>query len=240
MPDQPAGRRGIIAGGVVALVLVAFGVFVLPFAFTTPPPIITRFVATRVFSPGSTDGRAEARVAIRLSQPSNVLITIKDPSGTVVRTLADGTLIRAKTFSVPWDGANDAGERLPDGTYTLDLDANAGQKKFRKSRKIVVDTTAPAAPTLTVATTRAACTATVTGPDEATRAQVVAVGTGVRSDWRDLAARASFTWTWAREGADGAAVRGATVIAATVRDIAGNQATARRACPAAARAAVTP
>ena len=90
MPD--GGRRGLVAGGIIALVLVAFGVFVLPFAFTTPPPIITRFVATRAFSPGNDQGRAVATVAIRLSEPSNVAITVKDPeTGEVVARLADGT-----------------------------------------------------------------------------------------------------------------------------------------------------
>lgn len=240
MPGQPAGRRGLIAGGVVALVLVAFGVFVLPFAFTTPPPIITRFVATRVFSPGSVDGRAEARVAIRLSQPTNVLITIKDPSGAVVKTLADDALISTKTFSVPWDGTNDAGAKLPDGAYTLDLDAHAGQKKFSKSRKIVIDTTAPDAPGLTVSGTRAACMATVTGPAEATRLQVTAVGTGAHSDWRDLPAKGTFTWTWNRDRADGTPAAGATAIEATVRDIAGNSARTRRPCPAPATPRATP
>jgi hypothetical protein len=240
MQEQGAGRRGWIAGGVIALVIVAFGVFVLPFAFTTPPPIITRFVATRVFSPGSVDGRAEARVAIRLSQPSNVIITIKDPSGTVVKTLADDVLISTKTFSVPWDGTNDAGARLPDGAYTLDLDAHAGQKKFSKSRKIVIDTTAPDAPGLTVAATRTTCMSTVTGPGEATRLQVTAVGTGAASDPRDLPAKGTFTWTWNRDRANGVPALGPTIIAATVSDVAGNRATTRRICIAAGKARVTP
>jgi len=240
MPEQGAGRRGWIAGGVIALVVVAFGVFVLPFAFTTPPPIITRFVATKVFSPGSAAGRAEARVAIRLSQPSNVLITVKNSSGTVVKTLADNGLISTKTFSVPWDGVDEAGVRVPDGTYTLDLDAHAGQKKFSKSRKIVVDSTAPAAPGLTVAALRSVCMSTVTGPGEATRLQVTAVGTGVASDWRDLPAKGTFTWTWNRQRANGTLVPGPTIIAATVSDAAGNRATTRRLCMAARKSKVTP
>ena len=240
MPEQGAGRRGWIAGGVIAMVIVAFGVFVLPFAFTTPPPIITRFVATRVFSPGSVDGRAEARVAIRLSQPSNVLITIKDPSGTVMKTLADGARISTKTFSVPWDGTNDAGAQLPDGAYTLDLDAHAGQKKFRKSRKIVIDTTPPTAPGLSVVATRTTCMSTVTGPGEAIRLRVAAVGTGAAANWRDLPAKGTFTWTWNRSGANGTPVPGPTIIAATVSDTAGNRATTRRLCVAARKAPVTP
>ena len=232
MPQQAAGRRGWIAGGVIALVIVAFGVFVLPFAFTTPPPIITRFVATRAFSPGSPTGRDVARVAIRLSQPTNVTLTVKDTSGAVVKTLVPGTLIRSKTFSVPWDGTSDAGSALPDGNYTVDLDAQAGQKKFSKSRRIVIDTTAPAKPRLAVSARPTACIATVTGPNEATRLTVQAVGTGAHSDPRDLAAGGTFTWTWNRAASDGVRVRRAVVIAATVRDLVGNEATTRVACAA--------
>ena len=233
MPQQAAGRRGWIAGGVIALVLVAFGVFVLPFAFTTPPPIITRFVATRVFSPGSVDGRAGARVAIRLSQPSRVTIIIKDTTGTVVATLADGAVISAKTFSAPWNGTDAAGVRVPDGAYTLNLDAHAGQKKFSKSRKIVVDSTAPSVPGLTVVSTPSACIATVTGPGEATRTQMTDVGTGTHSGWHDLPAKGTFTWTWRRTRPDGRTAAGATAIRATISDSAGNRTATARRCAAA-------
>ena len=232
MPQQAAGRRGWIAGGVIALVIVAFGVFVLPFAFTTPPPIITRFVATRVFSPGSADGRADARVAIRLSQPSKVAIIIKDADGAVVATLADGGVVSAKTFSVPWNGTDSTGARVPDGTYTLNLDAHAGQKKFSKSRKIVVDSTAPSVPGLTVVSTPAACIATVTGPGEATRVQMTDLTTGAHSGWQDLPAKGTFTWTWNRSRANGRPATGATAIRATISDAAGNRASTARRCAA--------
>ena len=122
----------------------------------------------------------------------------------------------------------------------VDLESHAGQKKFSKSRKIVVDTTAPDAPALAVTATRTACTAAVTGPGEATRLQVAAVGTGAASDWRDLPAKGTFTWTWNRRRANGAAAPGPTVISATVSDAAGNRATARRICMAARKAKVTP
>ncbi len=132
MPDAPAGRRGWIAGGISILALVAFGVFVLPFAFVTPPPIITRFTSTHVFSPGSTTGRDVARVSIRLSQPSSVRITIKDGAGVIVHTIANGTVVRTTTLSVPWAGQTDAGTPVPDGTYTIDLDAHAGGEEVFK------------------------------------------------------------------------------------------------------------
>ncbi len=234
MPDAPAGRRGLIAGGISILALVAFGVFVLPFAFVTPPPIITRFTATHVFSPGSTTGRDVARVSIRLSEPSSVGITIKDGAGVIVHTIANGTVVRTTTLSVPWAGQTDAGTPLPDGTYTIDLDAHAGAKKFSKSRTIVVDTTPPAAPRLMVQPRTASCVARVTGPGEATRLLVAAVGTGARTDSRDLPAGGTFTWIWNRHRANGNAVTGTVQIKATVSDPVGNEASTRRRCAAVA------
>lgn len=230
MPGE--GRRGIVAGGIIALVLVAFGVFVLPFAFTTPPPIITRFVATRAFSPGNEAGRPIATVAIRLSEPSNVAITVKDPeTGAIVARLADGDdVVRARTRAVTWDGRDVDGRQVPDGTYAIDLAARAGDKKFSKSRKIVVDTTAPQ-PTVEVSSTATACVATVSAPGEVTTVTFSAPTAGVVEKPRRVGARASTTWTWGGRGDDGALVPpGISTIRVAMRDERGNQAVAARTC----------
>lgn len=230
MPDQ--GRRGIIAGGIVVLVLVAFSVFVLPFAFTTPPPIITRFVATRSFSPGSEAGRSIATVAIRLSEPSNVAITIKDPDdGRVVARLADGNdTVRTKTLAVRWDGTDLDGARVPDGTYAIDLEARAGEKKFSKSRKVVVDTTAPA-PDVTVTSTPVACIAEVSAPGEAASVTFAAPNAGVQQEPRAIGPRGSTTWTWNGKGRGGELVPpGLQVIRVVSEDDRGNRDTVARTC----------
>ncbi len=49
----------------LALFIVAIGVFVLPFAFPTPPPIVTRFQATQLFSPDGDGRRDVARIDVR-------------------------------------------------------------------------------------------------------------------------------------------------------------------------------
>lgn len=230
MPGE--GRRGLIAGGIIALVLVAFGVFVLPFAFTTPPPIITRFVATRAFTPGNEAGRMLATAAIRLSEPSNVSITVKDPAtGTLVARLADGdVVVRSRTKAVTWDGRDLDGRQVPDGIYAIDLDARAGDKKFSKSRKIVVDTTPPQ-PDVTVASTARACVTTVSAPGEVATVTFSAPTAGVVTAPRRVAARASTTWTWAGRDTSGALVRpGITTIRVASRDERGNQSVEARTC----------
>jgi hypothetical protein len=53
-----------------ALFVLALGTFVLPFAFPTPPPIVSRFQATRLFSPDGNGHRDQARINIRLHEAS--------------------------------------------------------------------------------------------------------------------------------------------------------------------------
>lgn len=222
MPAQ--GRRGVIAGGIITLVLVAFSVFVLPFAFTTPPPIITRFVATRAFSPGSDQGRALATVAVRLSEPSNVAITVKDPdTGTVVARLSDGNrVVRSRTLAVRWDGRDLDGRQVPDGTYAIDLDARAGDKKFSKSRRVVVDTTPPR-PEVQVQTTAQGCRVLVSAPGEAATITFSAPLAGVQDDPRRIGARGQAEWDWNGRDARGRLVPpGLQPIRVQARDERGN------------------
>lgn len=227
-----AGRRGVIAGGIIALVLVAFGVFVLPFAFPTPPPIITRFVATRAFSPGTEAGRSQAVVAIRLSEPSNVSITIQDPEdGTVLAQLTDGNrVVRSRTLAVRWDGTDPSGRRVPDGVYAVDLKARAGEKRFAKSRKLVVDTTAPR-PRVTVESASLACRTTVSAPGEPVTVRFAVTGTQVTAGPRTLGARGTTTWNWRGRDTDGDLVPpGLQVIEVTARDDRGNTFSDARTC----------
>lgn len=222
MPGQ--GRRGIIAGGIIALVLVAFSVFVLPFAFTTPPPIITRFVATRAFSPGADQGRALATVAVRLSEPGNVSIIVKDPgSGAIVARLSDGNrVVRARTLAVRWDGRDLDGRQVPDGTYAIDLDARAGEKRFSKSRRVVVDTTPPQAE-VTVRTTATGCLATAGAPGEPATVRFSAPNAGVASKPSEVGAKGSAEWDWNGRDSRGALVPpGIQVIRVVAEDGRGN------------------
>ena len=49
-----------------------------------------------------------------------------------------------------WDGRDDAGRRVPDGTYAIKLRARAGRKQFNTTRSIVIDTGAPRPAEMTV------------------------------------------------------------------------------------------
>jgi hypothetical protein len=132
-----------------ALFVLALGIFVLPFAFPTPPPIVSRFQATLLFSPDGDGRRDGARVNIRLHEASTLSVEIQRDGERVKLLLPEAP--RPRGFSsTEWDGAGDDGRTLPDGTYAIKLRARAGEKQFNTTRNIVIDTAAPHAKSMTV------------------------------------------------------------------------------------------
>lgn len=132
------------------LALVALAVFVLPFAFPTPPPIITRFHATQFFSPDGDGRRDIARISVRVRDPSDILIEVRQGEE-LVTTLVDRRRVAPGWLRVAWDGRDAEGRVVPDGTYALKLRAHSGRKQFNTSRRIVVDGRDPTITRLSVA-----------------------------------------------------------------------------------------
>ena len=130
--------------------VVGLGVFLTPYAFPTPPPIVRGFQTTSIFSPNGDGARDVARVSFRMNEPgeAEVLVTphgAQDP----VRTLHKGDT-PAGIVRLEWDGRDDAGRPVPDGQYVISLRARSGQKVFNVSRRTTVSRVAPRLGTLTV------------------------------------------------------------------------------------------
>jgi FlgD Ig-like domain len=153
LSDRPQGdgraRRAGVIVAIAALFVLALGVFVLPFAFPTPPPVVTRFNATLLFSPNGDGRREDAKVNVRLSQAADVTVEIQR-GGETVRRLITSRRAQRGWVRVDWDGRDDAGRRVPDGTYAIKLRARAGRKQFNTTRTIVVDTAPPRPAEMTV------------------------------------------------------------------------------------------
>ncbi len=147
MSDR-ARHAGVIVA-MAALFVLALGIFVLPFAFPTPPPIVSRFQATLLFSPNDDGRRDDARVNIRLHEASTLSVEIQR-DGTRVKLLLPEAPRPRGFSSTEWDGAGDDGRALPDGTYAIKLRARAGDKQFNTTRNIVIDTVPPEPRSLTV------------------------------------------------------------------------------------------
>jgi hypothetical protein len=143
-----ARRAGVIVV-MAALFVLALGIFVLPFAFPTPPPIVSRFQATLLFSPNGDGRRDDARVNIRLHEASTLSVEIQRDGQRVKLLLPEAP--RSRGFSsTEWDGTGDDGRTVPDGTYAIKLRARAGDKQFNTTRNIVIDTVPPEPRSMTV------------------------------------------------------------------------------------------
>ena len=102
----------------LALFVIALGIFLLPFAFPTPPPIVTRFKATQLFSPDGDGRRDVARVNIRLHEASDVTVEIQKDGEPVV-TLIDGRARRPRGFwsTEDWAAATTTARAAPAGRH---------------------------------------------------------------------------------------------------------------------------
>ncbi len=224
----------------LGLLVLAVVVFVLPFAFPTPPPIITRFSATALFSPNGDGGRELARISVRVHEASHVTIEIRREGEVVRRIITDEPLPVGWTRP-QWDGRDDEGQRLPDGTYAIKLQARSGRKQFNVSRRIVIDTAGPGLATFratsaTFARPRPACRV-VLAPAAASSVLVEARPFGDDGDpARQLGPRPikpgePLRWAWDGRNAAGQPVRpGLAIIRATLSDAARNRTVEERSC----------
>ena len=223
-------RRGVVAAVMLALFVIALGIFLLPVAFPTPPPIVTRFQATQLFSPNGDGRRDTARVNIRLHEASRVHVEIQK-DGEPILALVDGELWPRGFKSTEWFGRDRFGRLLPDGTYAIKLAARAGDKQFNKPRNIVIDTTAPRIGELSVTSAtladprRGECRVAMTAADPGS-AVLQARPAGGAKAVRRLGARpvrgdATIRWNWNGTDAEGRDVPpGLYVIDAALSDAA--------------------
>lgn len=236
---SPRARRAALAGALLLLFTLAVAVFVLPFAFPTPPPIVTRFQSTQLFSPNG-DGRREvAQVSVRLRVAGEVTLELKRDASTV-----RGLLARAERpagwVRVEWDGRDERGARVEDGTYALKLRARAGQRQFNTTRRVIVDTDAPALARLAVRSAALAgpgpgeCRVAATPADSGalTIDALAADGRPLRTFGpRPARAGETIRWRWRATARDGAPLApGLYRLRATLADTARNLVREARTC----------
>jgi len=226
-------RRGAVAATMLVLFVIALGIFLLPFAFPTPPPIVTRFQATQLFSPNGDGRRDVARVNVRLHEASDVTVEIQKDGEPVV-TLIDHERRPRGFRSTEFFGRDSLGRLLPDDTYAIKLVARSGDKKFEKSRKIVLDTTAPRIGKLSVTSAtladsgRGECRVALTAADPGSlvlQARPAGGGKAVRRlGARPVRGDGTIRWLWNGKDADGRDVPpGLYIIDASLSDPARNR-----------------
>jgi hypothetical protein len=114
-------------------------------ALKTEVPVVLRFAAQpRHISPNSDHVRDSARVGFDLSEPADVSLSVIDNDGDVVRELfGDRRLAGDTKHRFSWDGRDDHGKPVPDGSYRLRVVRRKQGRVLDSIKKIIVDTRPP-------------------------------------------------------------------------------------------------
>lgn len=82
----------------------------------------------KVTSPNFNLKDGKATIGLSIPADADITLTIKDAKGNVVATLNQGQQ-KAGTKAVDWDGRSSTGEKLTDGTYTVEVTAKDASGK---------------------------------------------------------------------------------------------------------------
>jgi hypothetical protein len=108
------------------------------------PSPVGRIEIDQIFSPVCACDKRTAAIRIGLRRADTVTLDLISSTGETVRTLVDSRRYRARgTVAVEWDGRDDAGELVPDGTYRPRLTLESGARSFELQNPIVLDMRAP-------------------------------------------------------------------------------------------------
>jgi hypothetical protein len=125
---------------VLAATAVAFGVTE---RLKLEQPPIAGPEATKTFSPVCDCAKEEATIAFRLRERDTISVSILDDAGEVVRRLVVRELRAPGLFRTAWDGRDEAGEVVPEGTYRPRLRLEGDRRVIVLQNPMRVDTTPP-------------------------------------------------------------------------------------------------
>jgi hypothetical protein len=93
-----------------------------------------------VFYPQDGDRLATyAKLSFSLSKPATVTWRIRNAAGTVVKTRYQAVALAPGTYAFNWYGTNDAGTRLPAGTYVSSVRASDGSLAITHATSVTMN-----------------------------------------------------------------------------------------------------
>jgi hypothetical protein len=103
------------------------------------------------FSPGCACPHDTARLPIRLKKPETMGAVIVDSDGDAVRTLLDAIREPRGRLVLKWDGKDESGAIVPDGTYKMRVSFEGSDRSILVPNPIRADTQPPEADLVSVA-----------------------------------------------------------------------------------------
>lgn len=143
---------------VVALLAATAAAFVLTQGLKSQPSPIRGTQVDDVFSPVCACETETAAISFRLRESDRIDAAIVDERGEIVRTLERGARYEAGPVALRWDGRDDAGRVLPEGSYKPRIRLREEHSTIVLPSPIEIDVTPPAV-------TSAAASPLVISPD---------------------------------------------------------------------------
>ncbi|HEY6781412.1 MAG TPA: FlgD immunoglobulin-like domain containing protein [Thermoleophilaceae bacterium] len=127
------------------LVLATVAAFFVTQQLKSEFPLVLRFAAQpSALSPNGDGFKDRTRVGFDLSEPATIRFTIVDQDGNEVRTLVDNRRLAGDTkHRFEWDGRDDDGDIVPDGTYRMRVVRRDEGRVIDSYKTLRVDTIAP-------------------------------------------------------------------------------------------------
>jgi len=137
--------RPIVRAVFAALVLATFAAFVVAQQLKSEFPLVIRFAAVPGdFSPNGDGFRDFTFVGFDLSRTAEVKFSVLDSEGTEVRTFLDGKRLAGdRKYRYMWNGRDDHGKRVPDGSYRMRVIRVDEGRVINSLKDVVVDTHPP-------------------------------------------------------------------------------------------------
>ena len=108
-----------------------------------PSPVAGQSPSTPAFSPVCRCSKREVLISFRLRRPDRLTLLVVDGDGDVVRRLAEARQTRAGPRSYRWDGRDDAGRIVAEGSYRPRVELDAADRSIVLPNPIRVDVTVP-------------------------------------------------------------------------------------------------
>jgi hypothetical protein len=137
--------RPLVRAVFVVMVVATAAAFFLAQQLKSDVPLVLRF-ATKPshFSPNGDGYRDTSRIGFDLSEPASVSFMVVDAEGTEVRRIvSERRLAGDAHHRFTWDGRDDDGDVVPDGTYRMRLVRRDESRVIDSVKKITVDTVPP-------------------------------------------------------------------------------------------------
>jgi hypothetical protein len=138
--------RPLVRGVFALVVFATIAAFFVTQQLKSEFPLVIRFAtAPAQFSPNADGFRDTSQVGFDLSEPATLSFEITDAEGNSVRRLVDERhLAGDEKYRFRWDGRDDEGEPVPDGTYRMRVVRRDESRVIDSVKEITVDRRPPA------------------------------------------------------------------------------------------------